>query len=212
MRYTFSETSYVYLYKKLVEFGKGKAIASDTRYRAGHKYAGEGEFRYLTFPGQEYMQDKGRRLPKGKRWVLTEDKQFIPFAHSPIKVADPAVLRAILATAKAKRPAGVYDGTRTTMYEGAITFGQLYKASPGTSKPKDPQAKITWRIWLGRDQLTRRVWSTWRSRSPLSGSREPTEVHVMDALFSDWGTKTQINRPAADEVITSEELHKLIGD
>jgi hypothetical protein len=72
----------------------------------------------------------------------------------------------VLATTTAKRPAGVYDGTRTTLYEGRITIGELYKLNPRLQvdyfeKPTGLYASYTklpvkWRLWLGSDQLVRR--------------------------------------------------------
>jgi hypothetical protein len=209
MRDTCCKTRYVYLYKSLVEFGKGEVIATDTRYRAGNRYSGGRDFEYFTFPGQQYMHNENQHLPDGKSWVLEEGKQFTPVAHRPIDAANPAILRAVLATTKVKHPAGIYDGTRTTLYEGTTTWRQLYKAAPVGSmiKPKDPKGKVSWKIWLGRDRLARRVWSTWRSRPLGSDLGERTETHVTSALFSEWGAKTQISRPPAEEVISSEELH-----
>ncbi|NRQ34143.1 hypothetical protein HII36_20135 [Nonomuraea sp. NN258] len=208
--YVGDDIHYVYLYKKLVEFGKGKVVATDTRYRGGNKHAGNGAFRYLTFPGRHYMQDKNQRLPEGKRWVLEEGKEFVPTANGPIRVTEPAVLRAVLAKAKVKRPAGVYDGTRTTLYEGTITFGELYAASPrnngGKPTAKDAKREVSWRIWVGSDQLTRRVWSSYRSRSLPSGVSELLETHVMDTLFTGWGAKTDITPPPDDQVIRAEDL------
>ncbi|WP_214109236.1 hypothetical protein [Acrocarpospora catenulata] len=208
LKYKLSETKYVYLYKNIVEFGKGKVVATDTRYRPGNKYAGSGIFRYLTFIGRQYMQDKNDDLPAGKRWVLDEDKSYVPAAYLPIRIADPATLKAVLATTQVKRPAGSYDGTRTTLYQGTITFGDLYKAAPwpGVKKPtgKDAKDKITWRIWFGRDQLPRRVWSSWRTHSRASGGLE--EVSVKDALLTGWGAKTRIAPPPDDHVVREEDL------
>ncbi|MGW3351039.1 hypothetical protein ACWDA3_47725 [Nonomuraea rubra] len=83
MKYTFDETGYVYLHKKLVEFGQARPLQVIPGAPPGNKYAGQGTFRYLTFPDQEYMQDKNQRLPEGKRWALTEGREVHPIRAQP---------------------------------------------------------------------------------------------------------------------------------
>jgi hypothetical protein len=133
-----------------------------------------------------------------------------------VSLSDPATLRAVLATTARKRPAGVYDGVRTTLYEGTITFAQLHKVNPGMrigfrSKPTGTYAswKVSWRLWIGQDQLVRRAWSAWREPNDTpdrSASEKPYYAFEEDLQLSDWGMKADIQPPPADKTVSSEEL------
>ncbi|MEU7838178.1 MULTISPECIES: hypothetical protein [unclassified Nonomuraea] len=93
--------------------------------------------------------------------LLSEDEKTRPFLHSGgIDLAGPETLKAILGTTDIKRPGGTYDNTRTTVYQGTLTFSQLYKASAAFRAQHDgkyAKTELSWRLWLGEDQLVRRV-------------------------------------------------------
>jgi hypothetical protein len=157
----------------------------------------------ITVQGRRYVQTKA--LPKGKSWLRYEDKKTHPLLDGVwIKIADPVMLKAVLATTEDKRSSGVYDGTRTTLYQGTITLGELRKASSPTfplgleERPtrKEAKVKVSWQLWLGEDQLVRRTWASW------------TDVHsyVVDAHLTNWGTQTDITPPPANEVMTPEDI------
>ncbi|MGW0194192.1 hypothetical protein [Nonomuraea sp. NPDC003201] len=133
-----------------------------------------------------------------------------------VDLADPTTLRAVPATTTDKRPAGVYDGVRTTLYQGSITFAQLSKAKPGLrigfrSKPTGRYGtwKVSRRLWIGGDRLVRRAWSSWREPNDSrdrSVSGDPYYAFVEDLRLSDWGMKVHIVPPPADETVPVEEL------
>jgi hypothetical protein len=108
----------------------------------------------------------------------------------------------MLATTETKGPGGTYDNTRTTLCQGTTTFGGLYKVSPafrnqhGGKPPTGKYAKteLSWRLWLGEDQLVRRVRTSWPEKL---GKR--SIVHVVDARLTRWGAKTDIAVPSAEE-------------
>lgn len=195
--------------KGVAEFGKGKIIATDITYDSELR---ESPARVITFAGRSYRKDKA--LVKVKGWLLSEGKEIRPaLKASWIEIANPVVLKAVLATTEVKRPAGVYDGTRTTLYQGTITFGELCKASLDfpfslDDKPRgaDAKIKVAWQLWLGEDQLVRRALGTW-SRTP-QGRDEPTYSYFRDTRVTGWGAKTHITPPPADEVVTLEDLAK----
>ncbi|WP_449063640.1 hypothetical protein [Planomonospora algeriensis] len=192
--------------KTRVEFGKGSVTATDVRHLAE---PGERRppVRFLTFEGRTYCQGWICPAPEGKTWVLFyEDKEDRPFLESgEINLGDPAELQAVLATAEAKRPGGVYDGTRTTIHQGTITYAELYKVSSafrdryGRRPPtgRDAKTKLSWQLWIGKDQLVRRVRTTW-TELVGNGSSVPG-FHVIDARLTGWGADTDLPVPSADE-------------
>ncbi|GAA2683684.1 hypothetical protein [Nonomuraea recticatena] len=195
--------------KGVAEFGKGKIIATDITFDSEVRWNPE---RIITFAGRSYRKDK--TLVKVKGWLLDENKAIRPALKAGwIEIANPVVLKAVLATTKVKRPAGVYDGTRTTLYQGTITFGELHKASlalpfglDDNPHGRDTKIKVAWRLWLGEDQLVRRAVGTWSTTS--RGRDEPTRSFVFDTHVTGWGAKTHITPPPADEVVTWEDLAK----
>ncbi|MEV4159145.1 hypothetical protein [Nonomuraea dietziae] len=195
--------------KGVAEFGKGKIVATDITLDSDVRWNPE---RIITFAGRHYRKDK--TLVKVKGWFLDENKAIRPVLKAGwIEIANPVVLKAVLATTAVKRPAGVYDGTRTTLHQGTITFGELHKASlpfPFTldDNPhgRDAKIKVAWQLWLGEDQLVRRAVGTW-SRPPR-GRGESTYSYVYDTRVTGWGAKTHITPPPADEVVTLEDLMK----
>jgi len=63
-------------------------------------------------------------------------------------------------------------------------------------KPTGKYAKtvLSWRLWLGKDLLVRRVRTSWLEQP---GKRSISKV--VDARLSGWGAKTDIAVPSADE-------------
>ncbi|HLU71630.1 MAG TPA: hypothetical protein VKZ82_05590 [Nonomuraea sp.] len=119
-------------------------------------------------------------MPAGKSWILNTRKNDLSLECGQIRLSDPATLRHVLSTTKVKRPAGVYDGTRTTLYEGSTTIGNLYKLNP--------------RLWVGLFEPD----SPWNVKV--------RRVVTADVRFSGWGDAVEIEPPPAEEVATQDEL------
>ncbi|GAA5088507.1 hypothetical protein HNP84_010370 [Thermocatellispora tengchongensis] len=208
-------------------FGGGKVTATDitTRTDLGDLKELEEEFgdlgdfaaptRALTFKGRAYYSGGifASFIPEGKKWALVEDKSILPVATTAtVNPIEPGTLKAVLARASVKRPGGTYDGVRTTLYQGTITFAELYRVSPsframvGQRKPtgKSAKVKISWRLWLGSDQLVRRSWSSWTA-SLVSTTTVETS-YVTDTRFAGWGGRVRITPPPASQVATGDEL------
>ncbi|MEV8631166.1 hypothetical protein AB0395_05860 [Streptosporangium sp. NPDC051023] len=178
--------------KGVAEFGKGGITATDLTFRSDLALF-KGPVRQILFEGRKYVREGA--LPNGKSWFLSKDKKIHPVLDADwIKLADPVMLKAVLATTATKRPAGVYDGTRTTLYQGTIALGELYRASPEPpvlleEKPTGQEARIeiSWRLWLGEDQLVRRARASWSE--PY---RDARRWYVADARLTDWDAPTDI--------------------
>lgn len=194
----------------VVEFGKGGVMATDLTYPSpGSRYVQTRKRFY------EQLSDPAKRPPK-KKWILIglQPPFLIEVGH--IRVTDPVTLKAVLSTTARTQPGPVYDGTRTTLYEGVITFAQLRKAYPKMrigfhSYPEDyPDWTVSWKLWIGQDQLVRRAWSAWREPNDIRDKSFPDEYisAVVDTRLSRWGMKLHIGLPPADQVITAKEYTK----
>ncbi|MEU0480566.1 hypothetical protein ABZ260_15425 [Streptosporangium sp. NPDC006013] len=194
--------------KAVAEFGKGKIVAVDMAHDSD-RIKRIDPVRQIIFEGRQYIQND--YIPDGKSWLLNENNEVRPELDAGwIKLADPAMLKAVLATTKVKRPAGVYDGTRTTLYQGTMTVGQLSKASHGFPfglvvmlTEEEAKAKMSWRLWLGEDQLVRRAWGSWSQ--PFSKNGGVPVSSVVDARLTGWGAETDIAAPSADDVWTPSD-------
>ncbi|MFD9941125.1 hypothetical protein ACFWYW_49980 [Nonomuraea sp. NPDC059023] len=197
-----------------VEFGKGKAVAADVVYRDSKAAP---EARVISFPDRWYRREypRDKSLPDGKTWFLFPAPPNGPMLDcGPIELSHPATLKAVLRTATVKRPAGTYDKVRTTLYQGRITLGELYKANsafriPLDTKPAGKYAKIpvTWQIWLGKDQLVRRCRSSYAQPIIAPGLQIDERFPVTeDIRLSRWGTETDIQPPPDDQVTSYDDV------
>lgn len=197
-----------------VEFGKGKVVASDVVYRDSKA---EPESRVIRFPDRSYRREypRDKSLPDGRTWFLfPAPPNGLTLKCGPIELSHPATLKAVLGTATVKRPAGTYDKVRTTLYQGRITLGELYKANsafriPLDTKPAGKYAKIsvTWQLWLGKDQLVRRCRSSYAQPIIAPGLQSDERFPVTeDIRLSRWGTATDVQPPSDDEVATYGDL------
>lgn len=215
-RHTFNDGGYSgwELFKPvtgIVGFGNGKVVATDLR---DYNLAKRG-IRNICI-GKRGYQYEPKGVSDGKRWVTYEWPCKLALESGHIRLDDPATFKAVLATTASKRPAGIYDGTRTTLYQGTITFGQLYKADPSMrvglgSKPNGKYAdwKVSWRLWVGQDQLVRRAWSSWREPDIKNLTRgQGWFGFIYDVRLSDWGMKADIKPPPADQTVANEDLLK----
>ncbi|WP_157522288.1 hypothetical protein [Herbidospora cretacea] len=193
-----------------VEFGPGGVVAVDKRDRPHAEYPSPPP-RWLTFKGRSYCQGWICPTPPTKSWVRYDFPGDIPrLSSGEIPLDEPATLKALLARASGKGQGGVYDGTRTTIHRGVITYGDLFRLSPGVrhswggDRPdaKTAKEKIVWRLWIGKDGLVRRVWTS------TSEDRETwVFTRVTDSLLRGWGAKTHIQEPSASDSATDDEWH-----
>ncbi|MEV0307763.1 hypothetical protein [Nonomuraea fuscirosea] len=200
--------------KTVFEFGGGGIVASDLRFSSSLGDSRSIAFLYRVYNWEPEHPDY---LPAGKSWIVSKKKKkndlFISCGQ--IRLSDPAVLRHVLATTTAKHPAGVYDGTRTTLYEGSTTIGALYKLDPSVwvdnvNKPTGQHASyrklpVKWRLWLGSDQLVRRCQTRYdEPDSPWSV--EDRHVVITDERYSGWHDPIDVKPPPAELVATRDEL------
>lgn len=199
--------------KGIVGFGNGKIVATDLRYY----HTAKSSTRTICI-GKRAWEYRPKGLPKGKTWLAYESVQRLAVGSGHIRLDDPATFRAVLATTTSRRAASTYDGTRTTLYEGTITFGQLLDANPAKdfyflkqgSESEYTAWTISWRLWIGRDQLVHRAWSKWREpeTKPFNGMTEGQGWfgYINDVRFSDWGMRADIQPPPPGRSITSKKL------
>ncbi|RBQ16551.1 hypothetical protein DP939_30035 [Spongiactinospora rosea] len=114
-----------------------------------------------------------------------------PTSAGPVHLLEPETLRAVLLSAyTGRQPSEILDGTPTTVMSGTISMGELGRVSPGfrsTHANHDPDTAVSWRLWLGQDDLPRRLTTTW-TRQDNSRSRTTT---INDSRFTEWGRRAE---------------------
>ncbi|MDF5751335.1 hypothetical protein [Spongiactinospora sp. TRM90649] len=123
----------------------------------------------------------------------------------PVQVLEPATLRALLLTSyTGRQPSEILDGQQTTVMSGTISMSELHRVSEGFRRAYtayEPETRVHWRLWLGRDDLPRRLTTTW-SRIDTVDARMTT---VNDARFSAWGRRlnTEADAEAAAKILAT---------
>ncbi|MFF0574013.1 hypothetical protein [Streptosporangium saharense] len=209
----------------VLEFGPSGVVASDltssfelpaSEGRAPEPFAPS---RTVTVKGTSYTQGGvyAGALPEGKKWLRGRDDALamVNPAQKLFDPLEPATLRAALARATPARPGGTLDGTRTVVRSGSLTLGELYRISPTAravlgSKPsaKSAPLRVSWRLYLGADQLPRRVVSSYVQS--IRGLTSVDVTYLNDTEYGGWGVRSAIKAPPAAEVADFDELK--IGD
>ncbi|WP_433251826.1 hypothetical protein ACQPYK_06700 [Streptosporangium sp. CA-135522] len=142
----------------------------------------------------------GEYLPSDKTWVRVPAGMLGmtgPLSQS-VNVAEPATLKALLAHAT----------KRGGVYSGKITFGELSKVSPwfrasmaGASTARTAKRVVTWKLYLGSDQLAERLTTTFSM-----GSGDEATPMTVDTRYTGWGARITVKAPPAEEVAEMKDL------
>ncbi|MCG5217274.1 hypothetical protein [Streptosporangium sp. KLBMP 9127] len=208
--------------KGKIQFGRSGPAASDTTTLIDLRGLDLGdEFKDLGAPvrtvvtkGAAYSKGGiySSLLPEGKSWLRLPPGSITPIPTSGlVNVLDPTTLKAVIGTTDTKRASGTLDGTRTTLHKGTITLSELYKSSKSFRdtlgrKPAGKSAKleVSWCLWLGKDQLPRRLETSWVQETV--GLRTVKSSSKSDIRFSGWGAKLDIKAPPADQIADYKDL------
>ncbi|WP_043641314.1 hypothetical protein [Nonomuraea candida] len=195
-----------------VGFGDGKVVATDLWY---HQAEGAGA-RHICIGKRLWEYIPKKKWPEGRKWVTTRFPCVLYLGTGYLRLDEPAVLAAVLATTTSARTSGSYDGSPTTLHEGSISFRQLWNVRPelrdGSVKEEHADWEIDWRLWIGKDGLVRRAWSKWREPAGEEPGSTTDGRHwygfVDDVRYSDWGMKLTIKPPRAARTISAHELKR----
>ncbi|GIH63576.1 hypothetical protein [Microbispora siamensis] len=152
-------------------------------------------------------------LPEGKTWLRLPAQR--PGSSSSLgeflNPADWRNLKAVLATTKAKGPGGSVNGAKTTLYRGSISLAQLMKVSPGIKESfgglgADPaKTVVSWKLWIGSDQLVRR--SSASADLKMKAKGDSVTFTLSDVTtFAGWGGKVTVKAPPKSQVANLSDL------
>ncbi|WP_285702509.1 hypothetical protein [Microtetraspora sp. NBRC 16547] len=206
-----------------LQFGRSGVVASDitTKNDFGDLFEEDESLKGINKPTRTITINKtayvsggiyDELIPSGKSWLRAPGSSPTSFGGGQfIDVFDTSSLRAVLATTKAKGNGGTVDGTRTTVYRGAITLKQLSASSPAMKQQlkgmdaKTGKTVLNWKLWVGSDQLIRRV--TAAATFTIKSKKMSIDMDMTsDTKFTKWGSKVSITAPPASEVATASEI------
>ncbi len=210
--------------KGTVGFGRTGVTASDITLKAdwGDLFGDEEEMEGLNKPIHTITVNKttyssghlfDSLLPEGKTWLRSPggDPARELSGSFLINPLDPNTLQTVLSTTKARGRGGVIGGAKTTLYRGTITVKQLLSASPATRKQlngmsaKEKASRISWKVWLGTDNLVRRVTTSTRETVKIKKTSIQMAL-TSDARFTGWGKKIKVTPPPADQVADLSDI------
>ena len=196
----------------LLRFGPGGVASFDVTTTAKDttdKDAKKSTSRVIGVGGYGYSQDSATELPEGRKWVRFTDHAIPPSTLS-VDILDPKVLKAVLATTKDTVQGGKVDGARTVVYRGSIDLKKLAKADKqslvvalGGLAGKDAAKTLSWKLWIGADNLPRRFTSSY---VVLTDKKRGDALVTTDVRFTGWGTRAEVKAPPAAEVIDQKDV------
>ncbi|MEU7877398.1 hypothetical protein [Microbispora bryophytorum] len=159
-------------------------------------------------------------LPEGKPWLRLPDRQRPGSSLSLAEFVNPAdwhSLKTVLATTKSKRPGGSVNGAKTTLYRGTITLSRLMKVSPGikdsfASLGSSPaKTVVSWKLWIGSDQLVRRASATADLKVKVKDDSVTFTLSDV-STFAGWGRKVTVKAPPKSKVAKVSDLEGDVPD
>ncbi|WP_169985329.1 hypothetical protein [Microbispora sp. H10836] len=158
-------------------------------------------------------------LPEGKTWVRVPVQRFDSSLTTGgfFNATDWRTLKTVLTTTKAKGPGGSVNGAKTTLYRGTITLAQLMKISPGlkyslASLGSNPgKTVVSWKLWVGSDQLVRRASATADLKTKAEGKSVTFTLSDV-TTFAGWGRKVTVKAPPRSQVANLSDLDSELPD
>ncbi|MGI5161148.1 hypothetical protein [Microbispora sp. CA-102843] len=214
--------------KGTLAFGRSGVAASDIAFKIDYAaLLGNDEdlkgldkpIRTITIGRTAYLSGGfySNLLPEGKKWLRMRGEdpdsalQMIGEFVNPL---DWRNLKAVLATTKAKGPGGVVNGAKTTVYRGAITLKQLSAVVPSLRKgltAADGKNVVNWKIWIGADQLVRKVSTSMTMTTKYKKTTMEIES-TNSTSFVGWGSKVTVKAPPKSTVADLSDLDGGVPD
>jgi hypothetical protein len=175
--------------------------------------------RIIVLQKESYVSSPAmiEHLPAGKTWIKMPSPGIKPLSTSAgtINIFEPSTVKSLMGAVDRKAPGGVVGGARTTVYRGALTYGELFKASPsyraqnGNKRPtgKAAKAEISWKLWLDSKNLPRRLVT-----SVTEGAAADAMTTTSDSRYAGWGTPVTLKAPPAELVADADDLTEEIPE
>lgn len=162
------------------------------------------------FYSQGYVRSKdGKYVWKSPstvgKWTYARNLAGVIWGEDLINGINPGFLKLVAFHAATSADGGTFEGVKTTLHSGTVTVPELGKRQAGmffgTEEGRGMWGgPITWKLWVGPDNLPRRFHAIMRFTRPEGGA---AETMTMNIIYRGWGTPAKITAPPK-HLITDE--------
>ncbi|MGI5286189.1 hypothetical protein ACQEVF_23025 [Nonomuraea polychroma] len=195
------------------------------RFRASGVYAadtteitqepkGTGRSRGISI-GREFYSQAYVRSKDGKyiwklpatvgKWTYGRNFAGVIWGEDLIHGINPGFLKLGASHGATSADGGTFEGVKTTLHSGTVAVPELGERQAGMTFGTEEEGgswsgPITWKLWVGPDNLPRRFHAIMRFTRPEGGD---AETMTMNIIYRGWGTPVRITAPPK-HLITDE--------
>ncbi|MEV7012515.1 hypothetical protein [Streptosporangium sp. NPDC051022] len=200
-----SEPAKVILTSGAYRFTASGVFAADTTEISQYKW-GTGRSRDISigreFYSQGYVRSKDGKYvwkspPTVGKWIQQRSPSGVIWGEDLVNGINPGFLRLVASQGATSAGGGTFEGVTTTLHSGTVTVPELGERQAGMSFGTEEGrgmwgGRITWKLWVGPDNLPRRFHTIMRFTRPEGGD---TETMTMNIIYRGWGTPVTITAP-----------------
>ncbi|GGS85256.1 hypothetical protein GCM10010176_031230 [Nonomuraea spiralis] len=156
-----------------------------------------------AFYSQAYVRAKdGRYTWKSPsalgKWSYGQNFPGVIWGEDLINGINPGFLRLGAFNTAYSADGGTFEGVRTTVFNGVVTVPELGERQAGMffgTEQEDGswRGSITWKLWVGPDNLPRRFHAVLRFTPTYGGGG--VETMTMNTIYRGWGSPVKITAP-----------------
>ncbi|MFG2074987.1 hypothetical protein [Nonomuraea maritima] len=110
---------------------------------------------------------------------------------------NPGFLRLVASHGATSADGGTFEGVKTTLHSGTVTVPKLGERQAGISfgtreEEYSWRGPITWKLWVGQDNLPRRFHAIIRF-TPTEGG--DVKTMTLNVIYRNWGKPVKITPP-----------------
>ncbi|MEU4548230.1 hypothetical protein [Nonomuraea dietziae] len=162
------------------------------------------------FYSQAYVRSKGGKYiwkspsTVGK-WTYGRNLAGVIWGEDLINGINPGFLKLVASHGATSADGGTFEGVKTTLHSGTVTVPELGERQAGMTFGTEEGGSmwggpITWKLWVGPDNLPRRFHAIMRFTRSEGGE---AETMTMNIIYRGWGTPVRITAPPK-HLITDE--------
>lgn len=154
------------------------------------------------FYSQAYVRAKdGKYVWKSPstvgKWTYAQNLAGVIWGEDLINGINPGFLKLGASHSAISADGGTFEGVKTTLHSGTVMVPELGERQAGMTFGTEREdgfwsGPITWKLWVGPDNLPRRFHAI--IRFTRAGEGDP-ETMTMNIIYRGWGTPVRITAP-----------------
>ncbi|MFG1681635.1 hypothetical protein ACGFNP_15845 [Nonomuraea sp. NPDC049269] len=194
-------------------FRASGVYAADTT-EISHEKAATGRSREISigreFYSQGYVRSKdGKYVWKSPstvgKWTNAQNLAGVIWGEDLINGINPGFLKLVASHGATSADGGTFEGVKTTLHSGTVTVPKLDERQAGMYfETREEEfaygGPITWKLWVGPDNLPRRFHAIMKFTRPKGGD---AETMTMNIIYRGWGKPVKITAPP-EHLITDD--------